>query len=78
MESIVNDSRPESFQQSIQSEVEQALHQAVVQHNNGNLKVAQELYLAILQVIPAHPDANHILGILNIQTGHPAASLPYF
>ncbi len=78
MESTVNDKTPGTLQQSIQSEIEQALHQAVVQHSSGNLQVAQELYLAILQVAPSHPDANHNLGILTIQTGQPAASLPYF
>jgi tetratricopeptide (TPR) repeat protein len=78
MESTVNDKTPSAFQQSVKSEIEQALNQAIAQHSNGHLQVAQALYLAILQVDPAHPDANHNTGILAIQTGQPAASLAYF
>lgn len=56
-----------SLQQTILLEIEQALHQAITQHPAGQLQVAEELYLAILQLNPDHPDANHNLGVLLAQ-----------
>ncbi len=58
--------------------IDQALHQAVAHHTQGQLQEAEELYRAILQVQPDHPDANNNLGVLVVQMNQPAASLPYF
>ena len=44
--------------------VENALLSAVEAHEKGDLSSAEQLYLAILNVIPGHPDANHNLGVL--------------
>ena len=44
--------------------VEQAMQQAVSEHEKGNLTEAESLYRAILKVMPANADANHNLGIL--------------
>jgi hypothetical protein len=38
--------------------IDQALQQAVELHMQGQLQDAEELYRAILQVQPGHPDAN--------------------
>jgi len=38
---------------------------------------AEEAYLGILQAAPAHGSANHCLGLLKIQSGDPAAGIPY-
>ena len=67
-----------NLQQSILLEIEQALHQAITQHQAGQLQLAKDLYLAILGIDPNQPDANHNLGILLIQTGSPEAALPSF
>ncbi len=67
-----------SLQQNIQLEIERALQLAAAQHQAGGLQLAEELYLAILQLNPNHPDANHNLGILAVQKNQPSASLPYF
>lgn len=64
--------------QSIEQEIEEALHQAVTQHQNGQLQVAMDLYLAILQVNPHHADTNHNVGVLALQQNRFEDSLPYF
>ncbi|MDP1772188.1 MAG: tetratricopeptide repeat protein, partial [Methylobacter sp.] len=58
--------------------IDQALQQAVEHHIQGQLQEAEDLYRAILQVQPDHPDANNNLGVLAVQLNQPAASLPYF
>ncbi|MFA7242840.1 MAG: tetratricopeptide repeat protein [Sulfuricellaceae bacterium] len=54
-----------------------ALQQAVAHHQAGRWQEAEPIYRAILQVQPAHPDANHNLGVLLGQTGQPASGLPH-
>jgi len=67
-----------NLQQSIQLEIEQALHQAITQHQAGQLQLAKDLYLAILALDPNQPDANHNLGVLLNQTGSPKTALSCF
>ena len=47
--------------------IEQALQQGVAAHKEGKFKDAERMYRAILQSHPAHPDANHNLGVLAYQ-----------
>ncbi|MFA7239778.1 MAG: tetratricopeptide repeat protein [Sulfuricellaceae bacterium] len=54
-----------------------ALQQALAHHQAGRLYEAEQLYRAILQVLPDQPDANHNLGVLAGQVGQDAAGLPY-
>jgi tetratricopeptide (TPR) repeat protein len=56
----------------------QAMGQAVSHHQAGRLAEAERLYRAVLAVEPAHPDANHNLGIIALQTGRATESFPYF
>lgn len=42
--------------------VDEALRQAVAHHQAGRWQTAEELYRAILEIQPNHPDANHNLG----------------
>ena len=58
--------------------IEQALQQGVAAHKEGNLQDAERLYRAILQSQPAHPDANHNLGVLAISMNKAEAALPLF
>ena len=58
--------------------IEQALQQGVAAHKEGKLQEAERLYLAILQVQPAHPDANHNLGILAVSVNKAELALPLF
>ncbi|MBP2291649.1 tetratricopeptide repeat protein [Azospirillum rugosum] len=51
--------------------VRDALAAAVGHHQAGRLDEARPLYLSILQAIPGHPDALHLLGVLESQRGLP-------
>lgn len=58
--------------------IDQALRQGVAAHKEGNFQEVERLYLAILQVQPAHPDANHNLGVLAIAVNKVDAALLLF
>jgi len=58
--------------------IEQALQQGVAAHKEGKLQDAERLYRAILQSQPAHPDANHNLGLLAVSVNKADAALPLF
>ena len=62
----------------MESTVDQALQQAVVAHKEGKLRQAEQLYRAILQAQPNHPDANHNLGVLTVAVGKPLEAIPFF
>jgi predicted O-linked N-acetylglucosamine transferase (SPINDLY family) len=54
-----------------------ALQNAVAHHQEGRLQEAEQLYRAILQAQSDQPDANHNLGVLEMQVGRHAIGLPY-
>lgn len=58
--------------------IHEAFQQAVAHHQAGRLQEAEKLYRAILQIYPNHPDANHNMGVLAMQSKQPTAGLPYF
>ena len=58
--------------------IEQALQKAIEAHKDGKLQDAKELYRAILQVQPNHPDANHNLGVLAVSLDKTELALPLF
>jgi len=47
-------------------------------HAAGRLNEAEQVYRQILAVEPRHADTNHMLGVLALQSGHPAAALDLF
>ena len=53
-----------------------ALAAAVGHHQAGRLDAARPLYHSILRSQPGHPDALHLLGVLESQGGRPRAALP--
>ena len=55
----------------------QALEQGVTAHKEGKLQEAERLYRAILQSQPAHPDANHNLGIIAVAHKQYESALPF-
>ena len=57
---------------------EQALQKGVAAHREGKLQDAERLYRAILQSHPAHPDANHNLGVIAVSVNKADAALPLF
>ena len=58
--------------------IEQALQQGVIAHREGKLEEAERLYRAVLQSQPAHPDANHNLGVLAVSVNKVELALPLF
>ena len=58
--------------------IQQALQQGVAAHKEGKLQDAERLYRAILQSQPAHPDANHNLGVIAVSINKADAALPLF
>lgn len=67
-----------SPEQAYQRALQLTLHLAVSHHQAGRMPEAEQLYRAILQGEPEHPQANHNLGILLLELQQPAASLPHF
>lgn len=67
-----------SPQQTCPLTTDQALQQAVARHQTGQLQEAEELYRAVLETHPDHPEANHNMGVLTRQTKQAADGLPYF
>ena len=61
-----------------QTAISQLLHQAVTQHQAGQLHEAETSYRAILEIYPKHSEANHNMGVLAVQRKRSAESLPYF
>lgn len=53
------------------------LANAISHHQAGQFAEAERLYRVLLQKDPAHPDANHNLGILAGQVGHAEGGLPF-
>ena len=58
--------------------IEQVLQQGITAHKEGKLEEAERLYRAILQSQPAHPDANHNLGVIAVSVNKANAALPFF
>ena len=57
--------------------VAQSILQAAAYHQSGKLQEAMELYRAILQDHPNHPEVNHNMGVLAVQMKQPASALSY-
>ena len=62
----------------MQLTIEQALRQAVAAHREGKLNEAENIYRAILQSQPDHPDANHNLGVIAVSLNQIEAAVPLF
>ena len=60
------------------AEKNRVLQDAIEAHRSGNLKEAERLYRAIIATQPAHPDANHNLGVLNLALNKTESALRLF
>ena len=65
-------------QQSVSLTVDQALQKAIAHHQAGQLKDAEQIYRAILQAQPNHPDTNHNLGVVAVQKLRPSDAIVHF
>lgn len=68
----------QTSQESLQSNLVLTLHQAATHHQAGELTQAEQLYRALLIVVPEHADAHYNLGLLAMQRHQPAEALPHF
>lgn len=64
-------------EQKLQKTLAQTLQQAIEHQKSGQIKAAEDLYRAILEVQPKHPAANHNLGTLTVQAHRPSVGLPF-
>ncbi|WP_029008115.1 tetratricopeptide repeat protein [Azospirillum halopraeferens] len=51
--------------------VQEALATALTHHRAGRTAQAEALYRAVLDAVPGHADARHLLGVARLQSGHP-------
>ena len=58
--------------------VETTLEHAISAHESGNLVVAGEKYLEILNLDPKHPDANHNFGLIALKMEEQAMAVQFF
>ena len=58
--------------------IDQVLQKGIAAHKEGKLQEAENLYRAILNAQPTHPDANHNLGILALTVDKISEALPHF
>ena len=62
----------------MQYSTNQILEEGVAAHKEGRMDDAKRLYRSILKSQPAHPEANHNLGVLAISINDVKAALPLF
>ena len=58
--------------------LKEALRLGIEAHKDGKVQEADQYYTAILQAQPAHPDANHNMGVLAVSVGKADQALPFF
>jgi protein O-GlcNAc transferase len=75
---IAPSTSPQSPSDALEQALEQVFQLAVIHHQSGRIEEAETLYRSILQTRPNHPQANHYLGLLAVQTQQPGAGLPFF
>ena len=56
--------------------LQEALTKGVEMHMAGQLDLAKKLYASVLQLEPRHADANHNLGVIEIDTGNIKEAMP--
>lgn len=55
---------------SITSRVSRALQQGITLQEQGDVVKARNVFTRVIQASPLHPDANHLMGTLDYQSGH--------
>lgn len=56
--------------QGAENTVAEVLQRAAIHHQNGQYADAENLYRQVLAINPNHPDALHLLGLIEQQSGH--------
>ncbi|ALG72332.1 hypothetical protein VY88_31765 [Azospirillum thiophilum] len=55
----------------VMATIQEALSAALAHHQAGRLAEAAALYHAVLDAVPGHADASHLLGVVHLQSGQP-------
>ncbi|NUA98669.1 tetratricopeptide repeat protein [Azospirillum melinis] len=55
----------------VMATIQEAMAAAVAHHQAGRLGEAAALYHAVLDALPGHADAAHLLGVVHLQSGQP-------
>ena len=58
--------------------IDEALRKGTEAHDAGDIQLADSCFTAILKAQPTHPDANHNLGVIAVQTGKPEQAIDFF
>lgn len=69
MSSADTQTEPESARHVTTLRLDEALRTAMAQHQQGNLAAAASIYTSILDAVPDHADATHLLGVVALQRG---------
>ncbi|MDR6774243.1 tetratricopeptide repeat protein [Azospirillum sp. BE72] len=56
--------------------IQEAMAAAVAHHQAGRLAEAAAMYHAVLDAVPGHADAAHLLGVVHLQSGQPERAVP--
>jgi Flp pilus assembly protein TadD len=56
--------------------IQEALTKGVECHKAGQLDLAKKLYASVIELEPRHPDANHNIGVIEMDTGNIPAAVP--
>ncbi|WP_247894036.1 tetratricopeptide repeat protein [Azospirillum endophyticum] len=56
--------------------IQEAMAAALAHHQAGRLAEAAALYHAVLDALPGHADAAHLLGVVHLQSGQPERAVP--
>ena len=67
-----------SLNDVVQRAVDQSMEIALAHHRTGQLRAAEDLYRAVLELAPDHPDANHNRAVIALEGDRPQEALPYF
>ena len=65
-------------EQELEQTTQQVLQLALKQYQSGQIKAAEDLYRAILEIQPNQADANHYLGMMAVRAGQASAGIPHF
>ena len=57
--------------------ITEAMQKALNHHRDGQINEAEKIYRAILNAQTQNTEANHNLGVLNMQLMKPKAALPF-
>ena len=57
--------------------IAETLQLALRHHQAGRLSAAEAIYRQILEANPTHADANHLLGVLEYQSGRNEVAIPH-